>query len=46
MRLVRDALLPFVLLAGCTAASDAPEAANVAGQPSGQERPFRVEPVG
>ena len=47
MRLVRDALLPFVLLAGCTAASDAPEAANAAtGQPSAQERPFRVEPVG
>jgi glucose/arabinose dehydrogenase len=47
MRLVRDALLPFVLLAGCTATSDAPEAANAAaGQPSGQERPFRVEPLG
>ena len=47
MTFVRDALLPLFLLAGCTAASDAPEAANAAaGQPSAQERPFRVEPVG
>ncbi len=48
MRLVREALLPFVFLAGCTAASDAPDAANAAaGQSAAQAgRPFQVEEIG
>ena len=45
MRLVRDALLPLVLLAGCTAASNTPDAANAAAAQSAA-RPFQVEPVG
>ncbi|MGZ8998220.1 MAG: PQQ-dependent sugar dehydrogenase, partial [Allosphingosinicella sp.] len=47
MRFVRDALLPLVLVAGCTAASDAPDAANAtAGQGQATSRPFQVQVIG
>lgn len=47
MRLVRQTFLPLVALAGCTAASDAPDAANAAGSQASAEtsRPFNVEVV-
>jgi aldose sugar dehydrogenase len=50
MRLVRHALVPALVLAGCTAASDAPASnASVAqsgGQSSADGRPFQVEEAG
>ena len=52
MRLVRRFLIPLILLGGCTAASDAPSAANAAagqGQPLRDGHsgvPFQVEAVG
>ena len=51
MRIVRKALLPLILIGGCTAATDAPDAANAAaGQAQAprsaqSDRPFQVEEV-
>ena len=48
MRFDRRALLPFLCLAGCTAASDAPDASNAASvqTASPEGRPFAVEAMG
>ncbi|HET9428386.1 MAG TPA: PQQ-dependent sugar dehydrogenase [Allosphingosinicella sp.] len=51
MRLVRQILLPLILVAGCTAASDAPDAANAAAgqtqppRPAQTNAPFQIEEV-
>lgn len=53
MRLVRNAVMPLLILGGCTGAGDAPDASNAsAGQPpassrrSADARPFQVEEIG